>query len=484
MSSTPKYTASRSRLRAALVIAGSILLAGLTVLVLAEVGLRVTEWALLSGRDNGPAAGSESILCAGDSWTYGVESEDPARFSYPAQLQNLVDARAGKFSYRVINRGRPGLNSRLLRMGLEAQLERYKPSVVVMLVGGTNFFDRGQELSGGREAPRSFWRQLKVVRIWGVLISSRQGPRQPRAQILKVGHVRTDLVTAVSLPQVKDGFRDDAQGLPLARATGCAANMDKLMAAAQQAASSGAAAVARVVQQAPRCTMLMVHAADLCFARRKFDCARRFASEALKQDPRDPRAVVVLAAVQHHLRKPLARATLARLEQITSRHPKFMRARRLRALTLLLGQVTLCELRRELTAASRACPRCGWVKAAMAVFRREVQTPGTRILREDLAAIHDLCRKHRSRLLMLNYPESDRDVCGHLAHEVIAAFARQRKVPIIEIGKVLGGTGKSAYYADQDHPNTRGYARLARKVLDQLWSLGWVKKGKKGQVGK
>ena len=466
-------------LRRALIIAGSIALAAVTVVAVAEFGLRVAEWVMLSGRDDGPAAGSRSILCVGDSWTFGVESKDPARFSYPAQLQRMVDERVGKFSYRVINRGRPGLNSRLLRLRLARQLQRFKPSVVVALVGGTNFYNAGQDLSAEVEADLPFWRRLKVVRVWGVLSSPREAPRQPLAQGLKAGDVRTALVTAVSRPLVKGEFRDDAQGIPTPSDTGCSGDTGQLMARVHQAAGKSTAEVAAVLQQAPRCVRLLVHAADLCFGKRNFDCAQRFAKQALKLEPREARATVVMAAVQHHLKKPLARKTLAQLEHVTAAHPRFMRARRLKSLALLLGKVTLCDLKRELTAASSACPRCGWVIAAMKVFETEVQTPGAKTLRADLAAIHDLCRKKRVRLLLLNYPKSDRDVCGHMAQEIIASVASKRKVPVIEIGQVLGllsSTKKSPYYGAEDHPNKKGYGLLARKVLDRLMTLGWVKK--------
>lgn len=473
---------SSSRLRPTLIITGATLLAGLTVVVLLEVGLRTAAWVILSGRDDGPAAGSASILCVGDSWTYGVESEDPARYSYPAQLQRMVDKRLGRYRYRVINRGRPGLNSRLLRARLLQQLERFKPSVVVLLIGGSNFDNAGRELSGDTDKELSHWRRLRVVRLLALLGSSREVPRQPMAQALEAGDVRVALVTAVSRPKVDGDFRDDAQGIPLTRDTGCPKDTDRLMAAVHSAVDGGSERVAQVLKEAPRCSRLLVHTADICFAKRKFECAKSAARQATMLEPGEPRAVVVLAAVQHHLKQPLARKTLNSLESVTAAHPRFMRARRLKALALLLGKVTLCELKRELSAAARACPRCGWVKAAMKIFRRDVQSPGAKTLRDDLVAIQELCQSQNTRLLLLNYPQSDRDVCGHMAQEVNAQFARQRKVPIIEIGAVLGSlsaTKKSKFYGAQDHPNADGYGRLARAALDRLIKLGWVSKAKK-----
>ncbi len=477
-----KIKNSSRRLRRALIISGSILLAVITVVVLMEVGLRMAAWVILSGRDDGRAAGSASVLCVGDSWTYGVESEDPARFSYPAQLQRLVDERLGRFRYRVINRGRPGLNSRVLRSRMLEQLERFKPSVVVLLVGGTNFYNAGQDLSSNVEQELSPWRRLRVVRLLALLRARRDGPRQPMAQVLKAGAVRAALVTAVSRPRVVGSFRDDAQGIPMTRDTGCPKNTEQLMAGVDGAVVGGAERVAQVLKKAPRCAKLLVHVADICFGKRKFECARRFAQEATVLEPGEPRAVVVQAAVRHHLKQPLARKTLNSLESVTVTHPGFMRARRLKALALLLGKVTLCELKRELTAAARACPRCGWVKDAMKVFRRDVQMPGAKTLRDDLVGIQELCQSQNAHLLLLNYPQSGRDVCGHMAQEVNAQFAVQRKLPIIEIGEVLGplsATKESKFYGTGDHPNAEGYSRLARAVLDRLIKLDWVSKDQK-----
>jgi hypothetical protein len=53
------------------------------------------------------------ILTIGDSWTYGSESSDPARFSWPSQLST-------KYNIEVVNLGRGGSsNQRATRIGIE-----------------------------------------------------------------------------------------------------------------------------------------------------------------------------------------------------------------------------------------------------------------------------------------------------------------------------------------------------------------------------
>lgn len=53
------------------------------------------------------------ILTLGDSWTYGVNSSDPATMSWPAQM-------ARKYSVEVVNLARGGIsNQRATRIGIE-----------------------------------------------------------------------------------------------------------------------------------------------------------------------------------------------------------------------------------------------------------------------------------------------------------------------------------------------------------------------------
>lgn len=463
-----------------LVVLLAVLLAALTVVLLAEGGLRVAEMVALRSRDDMASEGVQTILAVGDSWTFGVESGDPATKSYPAQLQGLLDNELGRWRYRVINRGRPGMTSRALRQRLPRLLTRFKPSILVVLVGSTNFFNplarQADAAAGDGSSP---WERLKLVRLWKVMTAEGQAPRTNKEQVLHSGNVRLALRTAASRPMRGAAGPDDAQGLPQTSEKACAnvPQIPTVMQAIRQAVPRGAAAVSEALQADPRCVRLLVHAADLCFARRDFTCARQFATRALKVEPAEPRAVVVLSSIPSHTQRPLPGPLMQQLERVTAAHPRFMRARRLKALALLQGEPTLCELKRELLGAQQSCPGCGWVAKMMKLFAKQVDSPGERALRADLTAIMHLSRRRRLKLLMLNYPRSDRDICGDQAQGVIARFARQHKVQIMEIGQVLGPlttTRKSRFYATQDHPNAAGYGLLARRIQQRLVKLGWA----------
>jgi acyl-CoA thioesterase-1 len=77
------------------------------------------------------------ILAVGESTTagYGV----PADQSYPAQLQQLLDAQG--FAYRVVNHGRSGSTVAMALAGLDRGL-RLQPAIVLIAIGGNDAGNR------------------------------------------------------------------------------------------------------------------------------------------------------------------------------------------------------------------------------------------------------------------------------------------------------------------------------------------------------
>jgi lysophospholipase L1-like esterase len=76
------------------------------------------------------------VLCLGDSWTFG-QGAGPG-YSYPAQLQSRLD-KDSPGRYQVYNLGVPGNTSGMLLKYLSRHLKRYKPHVVVILIGMNDF---------------------------------------------------------------------------------------------------------------------------------------------------------------------------------------------------------------------------------------------------------------------------------------------------------------------------------------------------------
>ena len=79
-----------------------------------------------------PPPGRVRILCLGESTT---ATTAPIDFSWPAQLQGILDKSLGHGAVSVINAGRSATNTNAILIRLPGLLERYQPQVVVAMMG-------------------------------------------------------------------------------------------------------------------------------------------------------------------------------------------------------------------------------------------------------------------------------------------------------------------------------------------------------------
>ncbi|MCC7170255.1 MAG: hypothetical protein IT459_07390 [Planctomycetes bacterium] len=123
-----------------------------------ELGLRIAS-PLLSGLRGGGTGARTTILCVGDSHTFGLHVLPS--FSYPAQLQQRLDPTAT--SIGVVNYGVPGRNSGALLAQIPDYLEQVRPAVVLVLVGFNDSWNF-EAAAGDDDAP-PWWTSLRVVRL-------------------------------------------------------------------------------------------------------------------------------------------------------------------------------------------------------------------------------------------------------------------------------------------------------------------------------
>ena len=108
-----------------------------------------------------------TVLCVGDSWTQGMGSTDPAERSYPAVAERVLLELDPSRRWRVVNAGLAGRNSREALENLPSQLARYRPDLVLVLVGSNDYWSVPEllELDGeGSDATYRFrWRTGRLL---------------------------------------------------------------------------------------------------------------------------------------------------------------------------------------------------------------------------------------------------------------------------------------------------------------------------------
>ncbi|MFH1620185.1 MAG: GDSL-type esterase/lipase family protein, partial [bacterium] len=88
-------------------------------------------------RDEKSGGRNRVILCLGDSFTFGYGL--PQNQTYPAHLERLLNA--GGYRFRVINLGIPGQNTSQLFERLPFDMMKYRPAILVVLIGNNNLWN-------------------------------------------------------------------------------------------------------------------------------------------------------------------------------------------------------------------------------------------------------------------------------------------------------------------------------------------------------
>ncbi|MBI4845749.1 MAG: hypothetical protein HY810_04660 [Candidatus Omnitrophica bacterium] len=106
------------------------------------------------------------VLCLGDSFTYGIGAQK--KYSYPAQLQKLLDEKSGPGRFTVINSGEPGINTPMLCDKLQRLLDEFEPDIVLLMVGVNDSWNLEGKLLNQRMSLDDFFcwsRAYKFIKI-------------------------------------------------------------------------------------------------------------------------------------------------------------------------------------------------------------------------------------------------------------------------------------------------------------------------------
>lgn len=159
MKDKPDKPATRFRHKVSLIIFGLFLF-----LVLLEAGLRFSGFFLLflqeyRNRYSLAKNGEYRILCLGESTT---------RSGYPVFLEKILNERKSGIKFTVIDKGICGTNTAYILAQLENNLNRYKPHMVIAMMG---INDSGEHLPAkpSSDGAGSFLAELKIYQLAGFL---------------------------------------------------------------------------------------------------------------------------------------------------------------------------------------------------------------------------------------------------------------------------------------------------------------------------
>jgi tetratricopeptide (TPR) repeat protein len=124
------------------------------------------------------------ILCLGESTT-AASLQGQRDISWPAQLEEILNRRIPGRYFQVVNKGRVGTNTSLILAKLPYYLDRYRPDLVISMLGVND--DKWYGIATGRDSP---WRQAalslktyKLVRhLWEYSRPSNFPPSIPEGQ--------------------------------------------------------------------------------------------------------------------------------------------------------------------------------------------------------------------------------------------------------------------------------------------------------------
>jgi lysophospholipase L1-like esterase len=183
----------------------------------AEAGLQIAAYFVQrSTRAEMPVAwvtGNVRVLCLGDSNTYGIWVDRSQ--AYPQQLEAIWNQRIETPKLEVMNLGVPGTSSSRLVRELPGMLEAFDPDILIVLVGGNDFWTLPTPLE---DAPATRPREGFLKRhslLYKLYYLLQRGRRATAPEILLDPEAR---LTGAARHKVRVGDRELEMGFAAAQA--------------------------------------------------------------------------------------------------------------------------------------------------------------------------------------------------------------------------------------------------------------------------
>ncbi|MCK9474438.1 MAG: hypothetical protein M0R46_00830 [Candidatus Muirbacterium halophilum] len=107
------------------------------------------------------------IVCAGDSFTYGVGV--PRGFDYPSVLEKKLN----NIDIKVINIGEPGANTAIVKNKIEELFYKVKPEMVIIMAGVNNSWNF-RDVNIENNFFIQYFSDFKIFRLWRFIKSSKK----------------------------------------------------------------------------------------------------------------------------------------------------------------------------------------------------------------------------------------------------------------------------------------------------------------------
>lgn len=456
----------------------SVLAGMVCTLVVLEGGLRVLGvlGMVHMPRGAGVADASWTLLCVGDSYTYGAGA--PPAASYPAQLEKLLRARSTG-DVTVINAGLPAANTAQLLQNLPGLLARHKPRAVLVLAGGANGWNFWGYRAGHERSPRAHvWYRIRVFKLAKLLLRAANDQRRisRRAHLEQVRYeAEYQRFVRAHAANSNDAQPYYEMGAFYLREKDCeeAARWFREGIARNPANQSNYFGLGNALELLGR--------AEEALAWWKRGC----------RGERGDALLLELIGRQHVAHGRHAEA-LAALEEAAIRDPAYAETR----VTLSVLSRVATGLGARISAVLSKLPpgeaqRRELPDLIMPAEMERAARPARAALLDwvarDLEAMRAVCAEHGAALVVLNYPlrhfhtQTDGPVeienFYNAVNELLAAFAERHGLGFVDNRSVferLYGRKLRFFYLEggDEHPNAAGYGLMASNVYAALSSCG------------
>ncbi|MDD4909336.1 MAG: GDSL-type esterase/lipase family protein [Candidatus Omnitrophica bacterium] len=414
----------------------------LSTIFLLEAGLRSGGYLVL--KFNPPSqsgrlkqGGETVILCLGDSFTFGVGAA--YQDSYPRQLEGMLKERFPRKSIKVYNLGIPGSNSSQLESGLQRDIDKYHPDLVIVMSGRNDIWNMAGAgrpvflLSGSRlyklikAAQANIAAKMRKIEENERALAPRKAPPEA-SRLITQGH---DLKEQGRYDLAKECFLEALRIDP--------GNPD---------ANRQLGTIYREGAE--------------------YELAEKCLTEAVRQGYGGDGNIYVELGMVHRIqnRPGLVREELRRA----------LVDPRAAALAFIEFQQTCAdssEFYKEMEAFSAGLKDRGsrrMIKAMIALHRDKEAIAA--IMRDNFLKIYKACRDNGVGLILQTYPETE-NVAEGVRH-----IADRYDIPTVDnhlvFEKELNGRDRREFFVSDDHCNAEGYRLIAEGVYEAMIREGMI----------